>query len=248
MAHPGHEPKMNGPHEDEDQKNIPKQNSTDSTESSGDSETHVQRSRSREEGEDQSRTGNVSQSQKTGDSIYTAHEKWIIVSIIAVGGLFSPLTANVYLPAIPAVADAFHKSVSLINLTVTVYMIFQGMAPMFWGTLADYKGRRPIYLMCLLTLTLSCVGLALTPTNAYWLLMVLRCLQAAGSASTIALGAGVIGDITRPEERGGMYGLFSIGPVIGPAIAPVIGGVISQNLGWRYVSVSSHFSLCLSIN
>jgi MFS family permease len=60
---------------------------------------------------------------------------------------------------------------------------------MFWGTLADHKGRRPFILLCLLILGVSCVGLALVPTDAYWLLMLLRCLQAAGSASTVALGS-----------------------------------------------------------
>ena len=59
---------------------------------------------------------------------------------------------------------------------------------MFWGTISDYFGRRPTTAACLLVLSLSCVGLALVPTSAYWLLMVLRCLQAAGSASTIAIG------------------------------------------------------------
>lgn len=39
----------------------------------------------------------------------------------------SPLTANIYLPAIPTMAAAFHKSTELINITVTVYMIFQGI-------------------------------------------------------------------------------------------------------------------------
>jgi MFS family permease len=62
------------------------------------------------------------------------------------------------------------------------------IAPMFWGTLSDTLGRRPIAAACLLLLSLSCVGLALVPTSAYWLLMVLRCLQAAGSASTLAIG------------------------------------------------------------
>lgn len=92
---------------------------------------------------------------------------------------------------------------------------------MFWGTLSDRIGRRPIFVLCLLILSLSCVGLALVqvygyfvvsfrlltwfmyrPTSDYWLLMLLRCVQAAGSASTIALGAGVIGDISVAEERG----------------------------------------------
>ena len=41
--------------------------------------------------------------------------------------LFSPLTANSYFPAIPTIAAEFHKSTELINLTVTVYIIFQGV-------------------------------------------------------------------------------------------------------------------------
>lgn len=61
-------------------------------------------------------------------------------------------------------------------------------APMIFGTLADTLGRRPISCVCLIILSLSCVGLALVPTSAYWLLMVLRCVQAAGSASSIAIG------------------------------------------------------------
>lgn len=39
----------------------------------------------------------------------------------------SPLTANIYFPAIPTIANAFHESIEKINLTVTVYMILQGL-------------------------------------------------------------------------------------------------------------------------
>ncbi|KZP25436.1 MFS general substrate transporter [Athelia psychrophila] len=166
-------------------------------------------------------------------SIYTTREKWLIVLIASFAGLFSPLTANIYLPAIPTMAAAFHKSTELINITVTVYMVFQGISPMLWGTIADKVGRRPIFLACLLVLSIACVGLALVPTNAYWLLVLLRCLQAAGSASTVALGAGVIGDIAEPFERGGFFGLFSLGPMV--AIGPIIGGLLADNLGWRAI-------------
>ncbi|CAK5278931.1 unnamed protein product [Mycena citricolor] len=168
-------------------------------------------------------------------SIYTAREKWIIVFLIAFGGLFSPLSANIYFPVIPTIALAFRKTTELINLTVTTYIIFQGLAPMFWGTLADSFGRRPMFIACLILLAVSCVGLALVPTNAYWLLMVLRCVQAAGSASTIALGAGVIGDISEPAERGGFFGLYNIGPMAGPSLGPVIGGLLAGSLGWRSI-------------
>ncbi|KAJ7034033.1 MFS general substrate transporter [Mycena alexandri] len=168
-------------------------------------------------------------------SIYTAREKWSIVALIGFGGLFSPLSSNIYFPVIPTLSEVFHKSIELINLTVTMYIVFQGLAPMFWGTLADSYGRRIMFIACLLLLAVSCIGLALIPTNDYWLLLFLRCFQAAGSASTIALGAGVIGDISEPAERGGFFGVYNVGPLVGPAIGPVLGGALADKLGWRSI-------------
>lgn len=48
-----------------------------------------------------------------------------------------------------------------------------------------------MYLVCLVILIGSCIGLAVCPTNAYWLLLVLRCVQAGGCASMIALGMSI---------------------------------------------------------
>ncbi|KAJ6511659.1 major facilitator superfamily domain-containing protein [Mycena vulgaris] len=171
---------------------------------------------------------------------------------------YSPLSVNIYFPAIPTLAAAFNKSIELINLTVTLNMVFQGIcrttplfainrtyppaAPMFWGTLSDTYGRRHMFILCLLLLALSCVGLALTPTKDYWLLLFLRCFQAAGSASTVAIGAGVIGAISTRAERGGFFGVYSIGPMLGPAIGPVLGGVLPDKLGWRAI----FWFLCIS--
>ncbi|KAJ6456371.1 MFS general substrate transporter [Mycena sanguinolenta] len=175
-------------------------------------------------------------------SIFTQSEKWCIVSLIAFGGLFSPLSANIYFPAIPTLAVAFHKSIELINLTVTLNMVFQGLSPMVWGTISDTYGRRHSFILCLLLLSVSCVGLALIPTSDYWLLLFLRCFQAAGSASTVAIMVGVIGDISTRADRGSFLGLASVGPMVGPAIGPVIGGILADKLGWR----SIFWFLCIS--
>ncbi|TBU34756.1 major facilitator superfamily domain-containing protein [Dichomitus squalens] len=168
-------------------------------------------------------------------SIYNAKEKWFIVAVTAFAAMFSPLTANIYFPAIPTIAAAFKEPVELINLTVTVYMVVQGISPMLWGTMSDRWGRRPMFVGCMIVLSLSCVGLALVPTDAYWGLMLLRCLQALGSASTIALGAGVIADIAAPAERGSYFGMWNIGPMVGPCVGPVLGGVLADKLGWRSI-------------
>ena len=65
--------------------------------------------------------------------------------------------------------------------------------------------------------------------------MVLRCLQSTGSASTIAIGSGVIGDITTREERGGLMGIFQAGLLTPVAVGPIIGGALSDSFGWRSV-------------
>lgn len=78
----------------------------------------------------------------------------------------------------------------------------------------------------------ACVGLA--ESKNYATLIVFRSVQSAGSASTIAIGAAVIGDITTREERGGYMGVFQAGLLAPVAIGPVIGGGLTT-LGWRAI-------------
>jgi MFS family permease len=86
-------------------------------------------------------------------------------------------------------------------------MIFQGLAPSFWGPLADKYGRRPIFISTFCVYIGANVGLALSKN--YATLMVFRGIQAIGSSATIAIGAGTIGDIAYAGERGGLLGIFS---------------------------------------
>ncbi|KAF1917802.1 major facilitator superfamily domain-containing protein [Ampelomyces quisqualis] len=168
-------------------------------------------------------------------SIYSNKEKWTIVGMVALAGFYSPLPANIYFPAIPTLAKAFHQSTEAMNQTVTIYLIFQGLSPMAWGPISDRHGRRLVYLVCLAILILSSIGMAVCPTDQFWLLLFLRCFQSGGSASTIALGAGVIGDISTSSERGGYFGMFNLGPMLAPCLGPSLGGVLSQELGWRSI-------------
>lgn len=72
------------------------------------------------------------------------------------------------------------------NFTVTVYIIAQALAPALWGPLADRTGRRPMFLLAILTYTISCIGLALAPS--YPVLLVMRLMQSFGASPTIAIG------------------------------------------------------------
>lgn len=60
-------------------------------------------------------------------SIYTTREKWFIVAMVAVSGLYSPLPANIYYPTIPTLSEVFHQSTEALNQSVTIYLVFQGI-------------------------------------------------------------------------------------------------------------------------
>ncbi|QGA15821.1 hypothetical protein EYB26_003482 [Talaromyces marneffei] len=166
-------------------------------------------------------------------SVFSPGMKRYIVIAASCAGFFSPISSQIYFPAMNTLAKDLNVSISLINLTMTSYMIFQGIAPVFIGDFADNAGRRPAYFICFIIYLGANVGLALQ--NSYAALFVLRCMQSAGSSTTIALSAGVIADIASVAERGSYMGFVTAGSLLGPALGPVIGGLLSQYLGWRSI-------------
>ncbi|KAL2036526.1 hypothetical protein N7G274_010756 [Stereocaulon virgatum] len=166
-------------------------------------------------------------------SVFTSRQRQFIVFMVACAGFFSPLSANIYFPALNSLSADLKVSNKLINLSLTSYMIFQGLAPTIFGDLADMTGRRPTYILGFVIYIGANVGLALQ--NNYAALLILRCLQSAGSSGTVALGNGVVADIASSGERGRFMGIAQFGPMAAPAIAPVIGGIITQFLGWRWL-------------
>lgn len=122
-------------------------------------------------------------------SSFTRHQKWLLVFLASAASTVSGFASNIYFPALPSLAANFGVSITLINLTVTSYMILQGLSPPIWGAIADSSGRRIAYVSTYVVFLAACLGLA--NAQNYATLVVLRCLQSAGSAVTIALGAGI---------------------------------------------------------
>ncbi|KAH8691476.1 major facilitator superfamily domain-containing protein [Talaromyces proteolyticus] len=170
---------------------------------------------------------------KAPHHIYNKKRKWLLVYIVSLAAMFSPLSSNIYFPAIDTIASDLNTNTSLVALTVTVYMVVQGIAPSFWGPWSDIYGRRVIFIGTLIVYVAA--NLALAFTVNYPMLLVLRGVQAAGSAATISIGTGVIADIALPSERGGFIGTNSGIRMIGQALGPVLGGILNGIWGFRSI-------------
>lgn len=56
-------------------------------------------------------------------SVFTEREKIMTVLMVSFIGLFSPLSANIYYPALNSLANDLHVSIIMITLTITTYMV-----------------------------------------------------------------------------------------------------------------------------
>ena len=166
-------------------------------------------------------------------SIYTHRQKNFIVLMSCLGGLFSPFSSSSILPALPVLASAYATPIPVINLSVTVFLVLQAIAPSLTGDLADMAGRRPAYLLSFLFVLTANVGLALQSNLVAF--YILRCVQSVGSSGMYSLNSGVVADIATTAERGKYMGAAQSGIMLGPAIAPVVGGILTEYIGWRAI-------------
>ncbi|MCJ1385695.1 hypothetical protein MMC17_008818 [Xylographa soralifera] len=144
--------------------------------------------------------------------------------------LASPLTATIYLPLLPLLETQFDVSRQAINLTITIYIVFQAISPLLFATASDTFGRRPIYLTTYALYTIASLGLALNK-HSYVALLVLRALQSLGASAVLAIAFGVVADVCPAAERGAMLGPTQGAANLAVCLGPVIGGWVALGSG-----------------
>ncbi|KAB5522825.1 major facilitator superfamily domain-containing protein [Coniochaeta sp. 2T2.1] len=180
-------------------------------------------------------------------SVFPPTTRTMLSYLLGFAMTLSTLTATIYFPLIPMLSDAFAVPVQDINLTVTVYAVFQAVAPGFFASLADTTGRRPVLLGLVALYAVASLGLALNRNSSYAVLMGLRAVQSVGGSPIPAIGYGVAADVAPTAERGRMLGpmlsfcnaLSAVGPVVAGAVANSTGGYVWVFLALLMVSVLS---------
>ncbi|TRX93841.1 hypothetical protein FHL15_005223 [Xylaria flabelliformis] len=153
--------------------------------------------------------------------------------------LASSLTATIYFPIIDLLSERYHTSVQAINITITLYVVLQGIAPSFFSPLSDTLGRRPVFLLTFTIYLLAGIGLVAN-TNSYVALILLRGLQSIGGSAVLSLAYAVVADIVPHSQRGSVLGPMLAATNLGPCIGPVVGGgaiLVSGNPRWCFATL-----------
>lgn len=162
---------------------------------------------------------------------HTPWQKYSIVAIITLSAFTAPFASCILFPSFTTLVVDFDTTETKVALTTTVFLLGLAVAPLWWSTLSQEYGRRPVLVVSFLISTVAVIVCAVS--NSLPLIIVFRMIEALGCSSAQSVGAGVISDIFVPTERGSALGWFYLGTLIGPLVAPIIGGAIQIWLGWR---------------
>lgn len=166
-------------------------------------------------------------------TILTNRERTTLACLLAVAGLCSAISMPIYWTALPELARYFHTSQAKINYTVTAYLCFQSVAPVFISSFSDWFGRRPVILLCIISGIAVNIGIACT--RSYGLLIFLRCLLATCLAPLISICSASVGDFSTRRNRGGLSSLTSGFTLIGQGFAPFIGSLVDSAWNWQAI-------------
>lgn len=157
-----------------------------------------------------------------------------VVALAALTAL-GPLATDMYLPAMPAMAEALNTGPDQIQLTLSLYMAGFALAQLLCGPVSDRFGRRPVMIAGLILFLAASILCALAP-SVEWLL-VGRFLQAFGGAAGPVLARAAVRDIHGPIEAGRILAYMASTMALAPALAPVAGAGLLLFFGWESVFV-----------
>ncbi|MEV7599344.1 Bcr/CflA family efflux MFS transporter [Kitasatospora sp. NPDC089797] len=154
-------------------------------------------------------------------------------TIVVLGGLtaLGPLTTDLYLPGLPAIATDLVAEPAAVQLTLTFSMFGVAAGQLLFGPLSDRFGRRLPLLAGLVVYTLSSVVCVLAPNLS--VLIAARFVQGVAGSAGLVIGRAVARD--RFQGVAMLRFLASIALISGlaPILAPIIGAQLMRFTSWR---------------
>jgi len=137
--------------------------------------------------------------------------------------------AGLVVPVLSLYAASFGVSATLVGMLVTIFGIGRIVANFPSGWLSQRMGRRPLLVAGPALVALGAVGAAIT-TDFNWLLF-WRFVQGVGSGMYQTVSLAALADISSPQTRGRLVGLYHAAIQFGASIGPFIGGTVASAFG-----------------
>ncbi|KIK92690.1 hypothetical protein PAXRUDRAFT_560563 [Paxillus rubicundulus Ve08.2h10] len=167
---------------------------------------------------------------------FSKAQKKAIVAIVSFAGFVPLFVSGSFVPSIPQVAKELDSMPAVVSLAVSVSVFASAIGALVWSSYSSFYGRSPMYVWGMPFMSIGSFAVASSSnlsTLLFW-----RFVQTFGCAGGLSLGAAVIGDIYKVEERGTAMGSFLGATLIGLAISPLCGGIATEYWSWRGLHVA----------
>lgn len=156
-----------------------------------------------------------------------------LLSFLVLASLITPLSLDMYTPAIPTMVDWFSSSESLVNLTLVGYFLLFAIGLLVCGPISDKSGRKPVLVAGSALYAAASFACALSP--GIWSLIAFRAVQAFGAGAVSAVATAIVKDCVVEEKREFVLSVVQVMFVVGPVVAPVVGSLVITVSDWRFV-------------
>ncbi|MDR3648814.1 MAG: MFS transporter [Acidimicrobiales bacterium] len=155
------------------------------------------------------------------------------LAVIAVAQLMIVLDASVVIVALPSAQRALHISIANRQWVMSAYTLAFGSLLLLGGRIADYLGRRRMFIIGLLGFGAASALGGLAQDSA--MLFGARALQGALAAVMAPAALSLLTvTFTEPRERARAFGVYGAIAGGGAAIGLVLGGTLTQLASWRW--------------
>ena len=144
---------------------------------------------------------------------------------------FGALSNNMYLPSLPAMARELGVPISAVLGTLSAFFIGFGVGQLFYGSLSDRFGRRPVLLAGLAGYTVASAVCAFAPDITT--LVAARLVQGLAAAASQVLARAIVRDLLPPDRAARLMSVMAAVFTIVPGFAPILGGLLEAAFGWR---------------
>ncbi|MRN54127.1 multidrug effflux MFS transporter [Paenibacillus monticola] len=165
----------------------------------------------------------------------TRKQRLQLALILGAIATIGPLSIDMYLPALPALAVHFGTTAAFVQLSLTLFLLGLASGQLIAGPLSDVYGRRRPLLIGMLIYAISSLLCAFSPSIG--LLVVLRFIQGLAGSVGVVISRAAVRDLYSGSELTRFFSLLMIVNGLGPIVAPVIGGQLLRLTTWQGVFV-----------
>ncbi len=163
----------------------------------------------------------------------TAPRRVRMIAVLGALVALGPLTIDMYLPALPKIADDLSVSSSVAQLTLTGTLAGLALGQLIVGPLSDSLGRRRPMMVGIVLHMLASLLCLFAPNIA--VLGVARGLQGMGAAAAMVVAIAVVGDLYAESVAATVMSRLMLVLGVAPVIAPSLGAAVLLKASWHWV-------------